>query len=333
MNNKLFLKSIITEGPDAGYGYVVTLDDFDHNESQFAPGYKTQLDNYLKTATPIDTLVHPSYLENHKVGWLPDDWEEGYEVRYKQQWVPGTKEKYDEMLSIYRRKVIIPHTAPVEDAGGDWHYDYKFIKDLTYDLSQQENCEGLSMEEVEAVLLKVGYTHPLHVEDKRECGKFKYWTVDDVRKEVDRLWNEYHATTKGLNEKSFRLGLESGLYRHVAFVQEWTKEYTGPTANLTTPPTKEGERVEKDEVREALEWALSYLRTYQEQINSPGLDGQIEFAEAALATPGKDEGGDAVEFLRWCVNEDYNEFDIIGPLNEQDHKELYRLFKTKPQSK
>jgi hypothetical protein len=47
---------------------------------------------------------------------------------------------------------------PVKPVDG-WQYDYKFLKDLTYKVNQTEHGDGLSMEEVESVLLSINYSH------------------------------------------------------------------------------------------------------------------------------------------------------------------------------
>lgn len=41
---------------------------------------------------------------------------------------------------------------------GNWEYDYKFLKDLTYKINQSEWGEGLSMEQVEAVLIGINFS-------------------------------------------------------------------------------------------------------------------------------------------------------------------------------
>lgn len=64
------------------------------------------------------------------------------------------------------------------------------------------------------------------------------WTMNDVRKEAQKLWDEYNPTRSGMRENDFKLGVEAALIRSVTIVGEWTKDYTGnigdPNISLIT---------------------------------------------------------------------------------------------------
>lgn len=114
--NTLYLRNVITEGPDAGYGECVKIETWSTGWSvaemtQDLPGI----------------LVHPSYLENHKVGFLPDDWEMGYEaLTVKSGWIETDKETYDLLSELERRKVILPRSSNAEEPNRKFKY---FIED------------------------------------------------------------------------------------------------------------------------------------------------------------------------------------------------------------
>lgn len=109
----LYLRNVITEGPDAGYGYAVEPNATDSLDGFLTNG--TDIESYLAFLPGI--LVHPSYLENHKVGFLPDDWEEGYEIKDSTGWQLCHELMYSKFPDDKRRKVIVPRSSNVEDAG------------------------------------------------------------------------------------------------------------------------------------------------------------------------------------------------------------------------
>lgn len=127
----LYLRNVITEGPDAGYGYAVEPTMKKHDREYFyGRPYSTGMDSYdlegierheqewsNHLASLPGILVHPSYLETHKVGFLPDDWEEGYDQWWDECWQSCSVETYNSYqpeLPNFYRKVILPRTSHEE---------------------------------------------------------------------------------------------------------------------------------------------------------------------------------------------------------------------------
>lgn len=136
---------------------------------------------------------------------------QSYQVADKGQWVEG--KEYDrsefEMFFASCKKgeacdcthkyarscnnaCFVAYPAPAEGKEDDWKYDYKFLKDLTYKISRQENCEGLSMEEVEAVLLSINYSPVSQPEQGEKVENIIGWlrkriSIQDYEVEYLRL--------------------------------------------------------------------------------------------------------------------------------------------------
>jgi hypothetical protein len=86
------------------------------------------------------------------------NWKEGQLIEEGKDFEFGMKErKINEKYHALdpNSKVVYPIPSVTEEDG--WTYDYKFLNDLTNKVNESEWGEGLSMEQVEAVLIAINF--------------------------------------------------------------------------------------------------------------------------------------------------------------------------------
>lgn len=311
-------------------GYGVAIEKEVHPPTMSSIGdhetYDQDERNYKK-ALSSGILVHPSYLENHKVGWMNDDWEEGYEYNSKDKgWISATKDACDLCPKEHCRKVIVPKvadwgigdkftTAETDDTifivkevsecdviaydnrsrSGETHFAKWYIQKV---IPRSSNVEGSGEKYVyqdSERRRNISSTHPTQGEDKREEGKL---TAVEILEKHSPLY--FYPREK------------SGI---VAAMQEYAHQFT-------TPPNKEGERGEKEALEMAKDAAVSYcykgvwpIESHPKvQNDNRGMYTHFKAGfTAALSTRGKD----AVEEWIICAANHYDDDTVHNhqPIN------------------
>lgn len=290
----LYLRNVITEGPDKGYAFAVKTTMETPACWTFTGctcGKCSEFETHIYSLPAI--LVHPSYLENHKVGWMLDDWEYQYEASDDSgQWHIISEGNYFITVPSRRRKVIVPRSSNLEDAGevfppisllipgtqdseinDDGHLAWSLKQAMDKGSIPVEVSEPferwlkitdikLSGEEAKAasVIFLAGMVaasqnptaHPTQGEDKREG----VCAADHISIEV--LLTEFKRrgidTTNWDGDQGAERAIVDGVCTYIA-------DYVLTEQEATTPPNKEGERGEKEAVEE---WIICAANHYDD---------------------------------------------------------------------